>query len=91
VDVAAAFKSDRIFGDLRARIAEGMSELHLIHDLTLDLATQLPFAATLTLTYATYYAAYRCQQVQLTCRQWPWPDTALTGANGPTVVPPTLN
>ncbi len=90
MDVAAAFKSDRIFGDLRALIAEVMSELHLIHDLTLDLATQLPFAATLTLTYAKYYAAYR-QQVQLTCRQWPWPYTTLAGADGPTVVPPTLN
>jgi hypothetical protein len=57
VDVAAAFKSDRIFGDLRARLAEVMSELHLIHDLTLDLVTTLPFAATLTLTYAKYDAA----------------------------------
>lgn len=61
MDVAAAFQSDRIFGDLRARIAEVMSELHLIHDLTLDLVTTLPFAATLTLTYAPYCAACRQQ------------------------------
>ena len=59
--MAAAFKSDRIFGDLQARIAEVMSELHLFHDLTLNLVTTLPFAATLTLTYANCYAAYRQQ------------------------------